>query len=90
MIGAGAHCEIRLPVDQAALEAVLVQQTPAGIYAKALSFDPPPTLNNIPFNQAPVQAESVLGVGQMQIYVTISDETAGGPLWPRRRPRRAR
>ena len=27
MIGSGAHCEIRLPVDQAALESVLVQQT---------------------------------------------------------------
>ena len=64
MIGAGAHCEIRLPVDQSALEAVLVQQTAAGVYAKALSFEPPPTLNNTPFSQAPVHAESVLGVGE--------------------------
>jgi len=81
MIGSGAHCEIRLPIDQSALEAVLVSQTAAGIYAKALSFDPPPTLNNTPFSQAPVQAESVLGIGQMQIYVTISatEDGAGGP-----------
>ncbi len=79
MIGAGAHCELRLPVDQSALEAVLIQQTGAAIYAKALSFDPPPTLNNTPFSQAPVQAESVLGVGQMQIYVTLSQDEAGGP-----------
>jgi hypothetical protein len=78
MIGAGAHCEIRLPVDQSALEAVLVQQTAAGVYAKALSFEPPPTLNNTPFSQAPVHAESVLGIGQMQIYVTMSNEDAGG------------
>jgi hypothetical protein len=77
MIGSGAHCEIRLPIDQAALEAVLVQQTASGIYAKALSFDPPPTLNNTPFSQAPVQAESVLGIGQMQVYVTISEEAGG-------------
>jgi len=79
MIGSGAHCEIRLPVDQSALEAVLVQHTAAGIYAKALSFDPPPTLNNTQFSQAPVHAESVLGVGQMQIYVTISNEEGAGP-----------
>ena len=81
MICSGAHCEIRLPIDQSALEAVLVSQTAAGIYAKALSFDPPPTLNNTPFSQAPVQAESVLGIGQMQIYVTISatEDGAGGP-----------
>jgi hypothetical protein len=80
MIGSGAHCEIRLPVDQAALESVLVQQTASGVYAKALSFDPPPTLNNTPFSQAPVQAESVLGIGQMQIYVTISDEAGGAAV----------
>jgi len=78
MIGSGAHCEIRLPIDQSALESVLVQQTAAGVYAKALSFEPPPTLNNTPFSQAPVQAESVLGIGQMQIYVTMSNEDAGG------------
>jgi hypothetical protein len=80
MIGSGAHCEIRLPIDQAALESVLVQQTSAGVYAKALSFDPPPTLNNTPFSQAPVQAESVLGIGQMQIYVSISDEAGGAAV----------
>src|SRR5665213_4173661 len=80
MIGSGAHCEIRLPVDQAALESVLVQQTASGVYAKALSFDPPPTLNNTPFSQAPVQAESVLGIGQMQIYVTMSDEAGGAAV----------
>ncbi len=78
MIGSGAHCEIRLPVDQSALESVLVQQTAGGVYAKALSFEPPPTLNNTPFSQAPVHAESVLGIGQMQIYVTMSNEDAGG------------
>ena len=77
MIGSGAHCEIRLPVDQAALESVLVQQTAGGVYARALSFEPPPTLNNTPFSQAPVQAESVLGIGQMQIYVTLSDTAHG-------------
>ncbi len=79
MIGSGAHCEIRLPMDQSALEAVLVQQTAAGVYAKALSFEPPPTLNNTPFSQAPVHAESVLGIGQMQIFVTISADEGGGP-----------
>ncbi len=60
----------------------MTQQTAAGVYAKALSFEPPPTLNNTPFSQAPVQAESVLGVGQMQIYVTMSatEEGAGSKV----------
>jgi hypothetical protein len=77
LIGSGAHCEIRLPIDQAAVESVLIQRSAGGVFAQALSFEPPPTINNTPFSQAPLQAESALGIGPVQIYVTISD-TAGG------------
>jgi hypothetical protein len=77
LIGSGAHCEIRLPIDQAAVEAVLIQRSSGGVYAQALSFEPPPTINNAPFSQAPLQAESALGVGPVQIYVTISDAVGG-------------
>ncbi len=80
LIGSGAHCEIRLPIDQAAVESVLVQSSPAGVYAQALSFDPPPTINNTPFSQTPLQAESVLGIGQVQIYVTTVDASAAGAV----------
>jgi hypothetical protein len=78
LVGSGAHCEIRLPIDQAAMESVRVQRGAAGVYAEALSFDPPPTINNTPFSQSPLQAESVLGVGQVQIYVSLSDDGKGG------------
>jgi hypothetical protein len=77
LVGSGAHCEIRLPIDQAAMESVRVQRGAAGVWAEALSFDPPPTINNTPFSQAPLQAESVLGVGQIQIYVTLSEDAKG-------------
>ncbi len=80
LIGSGAHCEIRLPIDQASIESVLVQSNAGGVYAQALSFDPPPTINQTPFSQAPLQAESVLGIGQVQIYVTMSDTAAGGAV----------
>jgi hypothetical protein len=78
LIGTGAHCEIRLPLDQAALESVLIQRSAGGVYAQALSFEPPPTINNTPFSQAPLQAESVLGIGQVQIYVSMTDAAQGG------------
>jgi hypothetical protein len=77
LIGSGAHCEIRLPIDQASVEAVLVQRSAGGVYAQALSFEPPPTINNAPFSQAPLQAESALGVGSVQIFVTIADTAQG-------------
>ena len=67
VIGSGAHCEIRLPIDQSRVEHVLIELGPAGVFARALSFEPAPTINNIPFTQAPLPPESVLGVNQMQI-----------------------
>lgn len=78
LIGSAAHCEIRLPIDQARGEHVLIELGPAGVFAKALSFEPPPTINNIPFQQAPLAAGAVLGVGGCQIYVELTEEAAAG------------
>ena len=52
LIGSGAHCEIRLPLAEARVEHVLVELGPAGVFARALNFEPPPTINNVPFTQA--------------------------------------
>jgi len=82
LIGSGAHCEIRLPVDQARVEHVLVELGASGIFARALNFEPPPTINNIPFQQAPLPPGAVLGVGGCQILVELTEGapgTAGGP-----------
>src|SRR6478609_5329326 len=82
LIGSGAHCEIRLPVDQARVEHVLIELAPQGVFARALNFDPPPTINNVPFQQAPLPPGAVLGVGGCQIYVELVEGapgTAGGP-----------
>jgi hypothetical protein len=72
-IGSGAHCEIRLPLDQAAVEHALVQVGPAGVFVQALAFQPPPTVNNVPFQQGPLPADAVLGIGQIQINVALVD-----------------
>jgi hypothetical protein len=77
MIGSGAHCEIRLPVDQSAIEHVGVQLTPAGVFAEARSFQPPPTINGSQFTRTQVVPGSVIGVGYVQIYITAA-EIAGG------------
>lgn len=74
LIGSGAHCEIRLPIDQARSEHVLVELGPAGVFARALAFDPPPTINNIPFQQAPLAPGAALGVGGCQILVELTEQ----------------
>lgn len=80
LIGSGAHCEIRLPIDQAALEHVLIQVGGGNVFAQALTFQPPPTINAVPFTQAPLPADAVLGIGQTQILVNVSDEVGAGAV----------
>jgi len=80
LIGSGAHCEIRLPIDQAALEHVLIQVGGGNVFAQALTFQPPPTINAVPFTQAPLPADAVLGIGQTQVLVGVSDELGAGAV----------
>lgn len=81
LIGAGAHCEIRLPIDQARVEHLRIDLGPAGAFATALAFDPPPTLNGVPFTQSPLPPDGVVGINQTQIQIQVVDVggQAGGP-----------
>lgn len=78
LIGSGAHCEIRLGIDQARVEHVRIDMGPAGVFATALSFEPPPTLNGVPITQAPYPPDSVLTVGNTQIQVMLVDSAGTG------------
>ncbi len=81
LIGSGAHCEIRLPIDQAAVEHILIQVGAGGVFAQALNFEPAPTIGGVPFTQAPLPADAVLGVNATQMLVSIVGDQigAGGP-----------
>jgi hypothetical protein len=81
LIGSGAHCEVRLPIDQARFEHVLVRSGPAGLFASARSIDPPPTLSGAEFTEAPILPGSVLRVSQSAIEIepialTVDPSTA--------------
>lgn len=76
LIGSGAHCEIRLPLAEARVEHVLIELGPAGVFARALSFEPPPMINNVPFTQAPLPPGSVLGITGTQIYIEVDETNA--------------
>src|SRR4051812_21796318 len=78
LIGSGAHCEIRLPLAEARVEHVLIELGPAGVFARALSFEPPPTINNVPFTQAPLPPGAMLGVTGTQIFVEIVEAANAG------------
>ncbi len=77
LIGSGAHCEIRLPLDQAAVEHILIQVGAGGVFAQALNFEPAPTIGGVPFTQAPLPADVVLGCQQTQMLVSIAGDVVG-------------
>ncbi|HEY4014120.1 MAG TPA: hypothetical protein VGM06_12330 [Polyangiaceae bacterium] len=77
LVGSGRHCEIRLPVDQARVEHVLIQVAPAGLRATARAFDPPPKLDEVEFTQAPVRADAVLAIGKTRITISAAASIEG-------------
>jgi hypothetical protein len=83
LVGSGAHCEIRLPIDQARVEHVLIQSTPAGLRAIARAFDPPPRLDGAEFAQAPILGRAVLVIGETRIEVSPSTSEAARGAVPR-------
>jgi hypothetical protein len=77
LVGSGAHCEIRLPVDAARVEHVSVQVSSAGVFAQALAFDPPPLVNGLPFTQGTILPDTVMVIGNVEVEVRIEDAAAG-------------
>jgi hypothetical protein len=77
MIGSGAHCEIRLPLDQAKVEHVSLTIAGNQVRAEARAFEPPATVNGVPLSQSILQSGSVLGVGQTQIMVEVAEVGLG-------------
>lgn len=71
LIGSGAHCEIRLPSEHAAVEHVEVTMTPGGAYAQARALDHLPTVNGVEFMQTPVLDSAVIGIGGVQIQIAV-------------------
>lgn len=71
LIGSGAHCEIRLPGEHAAVEHVEVTMTAGGAYAQARALDRLPTINGVEFMQTPVLDSAVLGIGAAQIQIAV-------------------
>jgi hypothetical protein len=77
LIGAGSHCEIRLPIGAARVEHVLIQSTPAGWRASARSLDPAPTIDGIEFSEVPIRGDCVIGIGKIRIEVSPSTTLEG-------------
>ena len=85
VIGSGAHCEVQLPVEHAAVEHVELTIVNGRVYAKARVFEPAPTIGGSPFVQTFVEPGVVLGVGPFRIIATPI-AVAGADERPATRP----
>jgi hypothetical protein len=73
LIGAGAHCEVRLDQDVAAPEHIEAVLDGGAIHLRALSAEPVPTMNGTPFSQGVWPAGGVLTIGPVRIAAEIID-----------------
>jgi hypothetical protein len=76
LIGCGAHCDIRLSVEEARVEHVLLLITPAGLRATARSLDPPPKLDGADFTEVAIRRDAVLLIEHTRIEVSPSSTPA--------------
>ncbi|HYO97620.1 MAG TPA: FHA domain-containing protein [Polyangiaceae bacterium] len=70
LIGSGAHCEIRLSSDDAAVEQLRVEARSGGVFAEVRSLDPATLLNGAPFAQGRLLPDSLLRIGRTEISVS--------------------
>jgi hypothetical protein len=78
LIGSGAHCEVRLPVEVSAVEHVELTITNGRVYARARAFDPPPMIGGSPFVQGFVDPGVEIGIGPLRILASVAEGV--GPL----------
>jgi hypothetical protein len=77
LVGSGAHCEVRLPYEQAAVEQLRVEARGANLFAACRSMHPPTLLNGAPFTEGRLLPGSVLSSGATQIRVELGGAAAG-------------
>jgi len=72
LIGSASYADVRLPVDQAAYEHVVIEAIGQTLRAQAKAQHPPATVNGMPLTSSPILPDTVLGVGSVQIFVSLA------------------
>ncbi len=78
LIGTGAHCDIRLPLDQAAHEHVAVEVIAGTVRLETKAFEPAATVNGVPFTNMPIGPDVPLKIGATRIFIALGDAPTDG------------
>jgi hypothetical protein len=76
LIGSGAHCDVRLAPDEAAVEQLLIEALDDDIYARTRAVQPPVFLNGSPFLEGRLPANAVLELGSLFVVAKFAPRQA--------------
>jgi len=86
LIGHGAHCDVRLPLDQAANEHVAVEVVGETVRVQTKAFEPPATVNGLPFTTMPIGPDTPLQLGTTRVFISLGDfGFEGAPILARKK-----
>jgi hypothetical protein len=75
LVGSGAHCDVRLAPDEAAVEQLVVEARDEAIMVKVVSFEPPCLLNGAPFLETRLSPDALIEMGQVALSVRLTTPT---------------
>lgn len=78
LVGSASHCDVRLPVDQAAYEHLVIEVSGGIVRALAKASHPPATIDGMALTESAVKPESVLGVGGVSLFVLYVPDLGEG------------
>jgi len=79
LVGSGAHCDVRLAMDQAAHEHVLIEAVGTTLRAEARADHPPATVNGVQLVASALSADAMLGIGEIRLFVSFVPDALDGP-----------
>jgi len=79
LIGSGSHCDVRLPMDQAAYEHVLVEAVGTTLRVEARAEQPPATINGVKLVASALSPDAALGIGETRLFVNFVPDALDGP-----------
>jgi hypothetical protein len=78
LVGSASHCDVRLPVDQAAYEHLVIEVSGGIVRAFAKATHPPATIDGMALTESAVKPESILGVGGVSLFVLFVPDVGEG------------
>jgi hypothetical protein len=84
-VGSGAHCEVRLPPEDAAPEQLEIEARGADVFAVARALEPAIRLNEVPFVRGRLLPDSWLRLGRVRLRVRLIERHRAAAIRPGRR-----